>query len=83
MINWRVRVKNVNFWATFIPAVYIFIQCVAGLFGVTIDLSGVSDRTLAVIHALFAILAMVGVVNDPTTESLKDSNRAMTYEKPH
>ena len=28
------------------------------------------------------ILAMVGIVTDPTTQGVSDSNRALTYDKP-
>ena len=32
--------------------------------------------------ALFAVLAILGVVTDPTTAGLSDSDLAMTYEEP-
>ena len=32
--------------------------------------------------ALFVVLTIIGVVNDPTTKGIKDSDLAMTYEKP-
>lgn len=82
-INWRVRIKNVNFWVALVPAVCVLVQCVAKSIGVDIDLSGISDNLLGVVNALFVVLAIVGIVNDPTTEKLKDSDRAMTYEKPY
>ena len=34
------------------------------------------------VNALFAVLAILGVVTDPTTAGLSDSNLAMMYEKP-
>ena len=40
------------------------------------------DKLLAVVNALFAVLAILGVVTDPTTAGLSDSDLAMTYEEP-
>ena len=37
---------------------------------------------VAAVDALFAVLVILGVVVDPTTEGLGDSDRAMTYTKP-
>ena len=82
MINWKVRIKNKNFWLTAIPALLLLIQVVANVFGFEMDLGDLGNKLLEVVNALFAFLAILGVVNDPTTESLNDSHLAMTYEKP-
>lgn len=52
------------------------------MFGISLDLSEMGDKLLAVVNALFAVLAILGVVTDPTTAGLSDSNLAMTYEEP-
>lgn len=82
MINWKVRLKNKNFWLSLIPALLLLIQAVAYVFGFSLDLSEMSDKLLAVVNALFALLAILGVVTDPTTAGLSDSDLAMTYEEP-
>lgn len=82
MINWKVRLKNKSFWVALIPALLLLIQAVAYVFGFTLDLSEMGDKLLAVVNALFAVLAILGVVTDPTTAGLSDSNLAMTYEEP-
>ncbi len=82
MINWKVRLKNKNFWLSLIPALLLLIQAVAYVFGFSLDLSEMGDKLLAVVNALFAVLAILGVVTDPTTAGLSDSNLAMMYEKP-
>ena len=33
-------------------------------------------------NALFAVLVILGIVVDPTTEGVHDSKRAMSYEEP-
>lgn len=82
-VNWLVRFKNKNFWLSLIPSAILLIQVVAAVFGYTLDLGDLGNKLLAVVNALFAVLAVLGVVNDPTTAGLSDSNRAMTYEEPY
>lgn len=82
MINWKVRLKNVNFWLTAIPAVLLVLQTLAALFGWQLELGALQEKLLAAVNAVFALLAVLGVVNDPTTAGLKDSPRAMGYRRP-
>lgn len=82
MINWKVRIKNDKFWIALIPAVLLLVQAVAAVFGFSLDLSELGDRLLAVVNALFAVLTILGVVADPTTEGIGDSERALTYDEP-
>lgn len=82
MINWKVRLKNKSFWIALIPALLLLIQTVAYIFGFTLDLSELGDKILAVVNALFAVLAILGIVTDPTTEGVSDSMLAMTYDEP-
>lgn len=81
-INWQVRIKNKNFWMTFIPAVLLLIQVVAAVFGFTLDLGDLGNRLLDVVNAAFSVLVILGVVNDPTTEGVSDSEQALTYTEP-
>lgn len=82
MINWLVRFKNKSFWISFIPAMLLLVQVVAALFGFELELGDIGDRLLAVVNALFAVLALLGVVTDPTTAGVSDSTQAMSYTKP-
>lgn len=82
MINWTVRLKNKNFWIAAIPAVLLLVQAVAAVFGVTLDLGPLGDKLLAVVNAVFVVLAGLGIVTDPTTKGLGDSAQAMTYTAP-
>lgn len=82
MINWTVRFKNKNFWLAVIPAVLLLIQTVAAVFGYTLDLGEIGNRLIAVVNAVFGVLVVLGVVVDPTTAGVSDSNRAMNYKKP-
>ena len=82
MINWKVRIKNKMFWLSLIPAILLLAQVIAAVFGFTLNLDDLSDKLLAVINAAFALLAILGVVNDPTTAGISDSKQAMTYIEP-
>lgn len=82
MINWKVRAKNKNFWIALIPAVLLMVQVVAAVFGFEWDFGELGNKLMAVINAVFAVLAILGVVNDPTTATFSDSNLAMTYINP-
>ena len=81
-INWLVRVKNKAFWVALIPAVLLLVQAVAALIGVSIDLGEIGDKLLQVVNAIFTVLAILGIVTDPTTTGPGDSERALTYTQP-
>lgn len=82
MINWRVRIRNKAFWVAIIPAVLVLIQVVAAVFGYTLELGELGNKLIAAVNAVFVVLSILGVVNDPTTSGLSDSKQAMTYELP-
>lgn len=79
-INWRVRVKNKAFWLTLIPAVLLLVQAVSAPFGYTWDFVVLNQQLAAIINALFSVLAILGIVNDPTTKGVGDSERALMYD---
>ena len=79
-INWRVRVKNKTFWLTLIPAVLLLVQAVSAPFGYKWDFGVLNQQLAAIINAMFAVLAILGVVNDPTTKGVGDSERALMYD---
>lgn len=83
MINITTRIKNKTFWLTLIPAVLLLIQVCAAPFGYQWDFGILNEQLAAIVNALFAVLAILGVVVDPTTAGVGDSKRAMAYEKPH
>jgi phi LC3 family holin len=82
MINITARIKNKTFWLTLIPAVLLLVQVCAAPFGYQWDFGVLNEQLAAIINALFAVLAILGVVNDPTTAGISDSKQAMTYDKP-
>ena len=81
-INWSVRVRNKTFWLAVIPAALLLIQAVGEALGFPLELGGLGDKLLGVVNALFALLALLGVVNDPTTQGTGDSQQALGYQAP-
>lgn len=81
-INWTVRIKNKAFWATTIPVVLLLIRQVAAMLGFEIDLSVIGNQLVGIVETLFILLALLGIVTDPTTPGVSDSDRAMTYKAP-
>ena len=82
MINWKVRIRNKAFWLALIPAVLLLAQSLAAAVGYELQLGDLGDRLLAIINNLFALPAILGIVNDPTTAGISDSENAMTYKTP-
>ena len=82
-INWKVRVLNKTFWLTLVPALALLLQTFLAVFNIRLELGETIDKLLVFINALFAVLVIVGIVNDPTTSGVSDSTRAMTYDRPN
>ena len=81
-INWKVRLASKAFWVAIIPALLLLVQAIAAIFGYTLALDGIEARLLDLVNAVFAVLVILGIVNDPTTAGLSDSKLAMSYTKP-
>jgi phi LC3 family holin len=65
-----------------IPAVLLLIQVVAAVFGYNIDFGDLGNKLLRVVDAAFAVLTLFGIINDPTTPGISDSERALSYVAP-
>lgn len=81
-INWKVRLRNKTFWITLVPAVLVLLQYVSALFGYRLEIKDVSNQLIDIVNALFVVLSIVGVVNDPSTHSLNDTKLVMEYDEP-
>ena len=81
-INWKVRLKNKTFWLAIIPAVLLLVQQIVGLFGVVIDFTPLQNQLVTIIGTVFSILAILGIIVDPTTKGISDSKQVLTYTEP-
>jgi phi LC3 family holin len=82
IINWKVRIKNKSFWLALIPALLLLAQVCAAPFGYAWDFGVLNAQLAAIVNALFSVLAITGIVADPTTKGMGDSEQALSYENP-
>lgn len=73
MINWKLRFKN--------KATLLAIAGTLILLAQQLGLK-LPDNIKDVVNTVLTLLVLLGVVNDPTTAGLKDSETALTYDKP-
>ena len=79
-INWKVRFKNKAWLAAFVSLIVGFVYSMLAMFDVFPEVS--ENTVLQVINNVLTFLGLIGVLVDPTTDGLYDSNRAMSYEEP-
>lgn len=79
-INWKVRFKNKVWLLSFISLIVGFVFSLLRLF--EIELSVTEEIVIDVVSKILTFLGLFGVVIDPTTEGLYDSERALGYEEP-
>ncbi|EGJ24773.1 Holin [Listeria monocytogenes str. Scott A] len=56
-----------------IPLILVLVQQVLGWFGVTIPADTINKQALDFVNSVFLLLGVLGVVNDPTTKGVNDS----------
>jgi phi LC3 family holin len=88
MINWKVRFKNKAWVTAFVSQGLILLQIFITLlnsYGITdFQLTDqIKSEVLTVINTVFVMLSMLGVVQDPTTKGVGDSDRAKGYTEPN
>ena len=79
-INWQVRFRNKIWLGSFLSLIVSFIYNILALFDV---FPTVTENAVAqLINQVLTFLGLIGVIVDPTTAGLGDSERAMSYEVP-
>lgn len=78
-INWKVRFKNKTFLVTFITVIVSVVYQVLAALEIVPKIS--QDTVMNCLLAIVTILTGLGVVTDPTTKGITDSERALEYEK--
>lgn len=73
MINLKLRLQNKATLVALISAVFLMLQ----QFGLNIP-SNIQEG----INTLVTILVILGIVTDPTTKGIADSERALNYDEP-
>lgn len=79
-MNWKLRFKNKATLASIIGLVISTIYQILGILDIVPAIS--EDTVEQAIGLLLNGLLAVGVLVDPTTAGVKDSNQAMSYNEP-
>ena len=79
-MNWKVRFRNKTWLGLFLSLIIGFVFNILKLFEIV---PAVTENTiLTIIAQILEFLGLIGVLVDPTTAGVGDSNRAMTYTEP-
>lgn len=79
-INWKLRFKNKTVLLSLFGVAITFVYQILSIIGIAVP---ISEDNISQIVALFInILVAIGVIVDPTTEGISDSERAMSYNIP-
>ena len=80
-MNWKVRFKTPVWLTSFIAFVVSTVYQALALFNVAPAID--QEIWLQVAAAVIQLLTLLGVLVDPTTAGISDSERAMGYDKPN
>lgn len=79
--NWKVRFRNKTWLALFLSLIVGFVYNILKMFDIYPTIT--QNQIAEIISQVLTFLGLIGVLVDPTTAGLEDSNRAMTYKVPH
>ena len=79
-LNWKVRFKNKVWLGSFCSLIIGFVYSMLALFDVFPEVT--QSLVLQLLNQVLTFLGLIGVIVDPTTAGLGDSDRAMGYEEP-
>ena len=87
LINWKVRFKNRNWVIAFLSQLMIVAELVlSGLHSMGLVhfqlTDSIQNSILTLVNAVFVLLSMLGIIQDPTTKGYKDSDQALKYKEP-
>lgn len=79
-LNWKVRFKNKVWLGSFCSLVIGFVYSMLALFDVFPAVT--QSLVVQLLNQLLTFLGLIGVIVDPTTAGIGDSERAMGYQEP-
>ena len=79
-INWKLRLQNRATLAAIVAAIIALVYQVLGLIGVVPAVS--QDAVMQTASMAINLLALLGIVVDPTTAGTSDSTQALEYDEP-
>lgn len=79
-INWKVRFKNPTWLTMFISLIVGFAFNILKMLDIATPVT--QNQVMEVVSQVLTFLGLIGVLVDPTTQGIGDSERAMGYEEP-
>lgn len=73
-INWKLRFQSKTFWVALISAIVLLTQ--------QIGIKVFPENVMDIVNTMLTIGVIIGVIVDPTTKGLNDSERALEYKAP-
>ena len=79
-INWKVRLRNKPWVASLLALIVTFVYNLLTAFEIVPAVS--EEWVMGIISTVLTLLTALGVLIDPTTQGVADSDRAMLYDEP-
>ena len=79
-INWKVRLRNKTWLASLLALVVTFVYNLLAMLEIAPAVT--EDWVMGIISTVLTLLTALGVLIDPTTHGVQDSERAMLYVEP-
>ena len=79
-INWKVRFRNKIWLGSFLSLIVGFVYSMLALFDIFPQVT--QNLVVQLLNQVLTFLGLIGVIVDPTTAGISDSERAMGYEEP-
>lgn len=80
MINWKLRFQNKTVLCAIIAQIAAIVYVALGFLGIVPAIT--EGAVVAFCYMVVELLVLLGVVTDPTTKGVTDSEQAMTYKQP-
>ena len=79
-MNLKLRLKNKATLTAIIAAVITCVYSIAVALGVELEVG--QEQVVGIVGVILTILTGLGILVDPTTKGIEDSDRAMNYTEP-
>ena len=79
-INWKVRLRNKTWLMSIIDLIITFVYDLLAMLEIVPAVT--EDWLMSIVQTVLTLLTALGVVIDPTTQGMGDSDRAMLYQEP-
>lgn len=79
-VNWKVRFKNKTWLGMFLSLIIGFIFNLLKMFDIVPVVT--ENSIMQLVSQVLTFLGLIGVLVDPTTAGIGDSERALSYDEP-